>query len=514
MDATPAFAWIAGRRESLLNTAVFATTDAPPELIPGGADDYQCLPAEPSEREHPVSDRPPVRWRPRQPAPAPNQPPEHRATRAHSPTPVAAPTLEVQRSTSDVNRSRSVSPEPAPRQPGTTVPRSGELQLAAPTEGAPPSAPTRRWQQRPTQPAPAASQHPHATTSPHEPTLLTETPAELAASTTAAPLWIAASRGVATFLGLFTILNVLGEMRHPGFDANLWWIDLRPLPPSAARALLALAATLLLTFGLLPALWSRWRGVTLVLLGLLLAASVWNTATYYRLLRAGTLHSGPAVPFSMHASACLIVVLAGVRAMPSASPRPPHSRLIGTLAFCTCLLAFPLAQMQCFGHSDYRRPADVVVVFGCGVNADGTPSPALIDRVTTGCRLYHDGLAGRIILSGGPGPGNTHETDAMHKLALDHGVPPEAIELDPHGVDTAATVANTAQLSRDQSHGRILAVSHTYHLPRIKLCYRRAGLDVFTVPATQQQPLQRQTWYCVREMAALWWYYARPLADR
>jgi uncharacterized SAM-binding protein YcdF (DUF218 family) len=500
MDARPA--WIAGKRESLLNTAVFATTDSPPELIPGGGDDYQALPGDAA------SARPQVRWRPRQPAP--------------DARPSAAETIPLREPSECGGTSppslKGRDDRSSRVRPGNgAISREGKrrqvaaLQIGASRSNASPATMTAgatgaaeragRWQGRPSDPAHAVSDADEAS------------PAFSDDSAQVAPLWVAASRGVAAFLGAFALLNVLGEMRHPGFDANLWWIDLRPLPPSAARAALALAGMLLLAFGVFPGLWFRWRRATLATLGLLLAASVWNTASYYRLLRAGDLHSGPAVPFSMHVSACLIVILAGVRAMRGTSCRPRQSVLVGSLAFAICLLAFPLAQMQCFGHSDYRRPADVIVVFGCHVNADGTPSDALADRVTTACRLYHDGLASRIIVSGGPGPGEIHETDAMRKLALAHGVPPQAIEADRDGVNTAATVANTARLCRDQSHGRILAVSHAYHLPRIKLCYRRAGLEVFTVPAVQEQPLQRQTWYCLREMAALWWYYGRPLAD-
>ena len=61
-------------------------------------------------------------------------------------------------------------------------------------------------------------------------------------------------------------------------------------------------------------------------------------------------------------------------------------------------------------------------------------------------------------------------------------------------------------------HGwqRILAVSHFYHLPRVKLTYQRQGRDVYTVrPGSpiDSRPC-RSTW---REVAALWAYYARPL---
>ncbi|HUG91758.1 MAG TPA: YdcF family protein [Planctomycetaceae bacterium] len=433
MDARPSR--IAGNRSAdanvSLHTAVFATTDAPPQVVPGGSDDYGILPGAAASPTGAAQ----VRWRPRPSSQEPAVSVEERTER---------------NSVREAVAGRSGTPS---------------YDSAAETPSAGPAA---------------------------------------------APAWVAFSRGVAAFLGAFTLLNVLGEMRHAGFDANLWWIDLRPLPAAAVRAWLALAGMLFMAYAVRPTM-SSWRGVTVAIVALLLAASVWNTLSYYGLLRRGELHSGPAVPFSLHVSVCLVVILAGLRSTPGRSQRLRRDVLVGAAAFAACLVAFPLAQMQCYGRTDYRRPADAVVVFGCAVHADGTPSAALADRVETACKLYHDGLARRLILSGGPGPGRVAETDAMRQLALDGGVPAEAIEVDAAGVNTAATVENTARLFGERPSGAVLAVSHFYHLPRIKLCYRRAGLEVYTVPAAQQRPLERQGWCLTHELAALWWYYVRPL---
>ena len=46
------------------------------------------------------------------------------------------------------------------------------------------------------------------------------------------------ARGFALFLGAFALLNVLGDLWRPGFDATLWWIDLRWLSVSSAKILL------------------------------------------------------------------------------------------------------------------------------------------------------------------------------------------------------------------------------------------------------------------------------------
>ena len=44
----------------------------------------------------------------------------------------------------------------------------------------------------------------------------------------------AVARGLALFCGAFTLLNVVGALRTPGFDENIWWIDLHLLPQAAA----------------------------------------------------------------------------------------------------------------------------------------------------------------------------------------------------------------------------------------------------------------------------------------
>ncbi|MBI3919782.1 MAG: YdcF family protein [Armatimonadetes bacterium] len=176
-----------------------------------------------------------------------------------------------------------------------------------------------------------------------------------------------------------------------------------------------------------------------------------------------------------------------------------------------CMVGFPLAQIYCFGKTDYRRPADAVVVFGARAFKNGHCSRALRDRVRTGCQLYLDGLAHTLIFSGGPGDGAITEPEAMRRYALRLGVPDKDILLDPEGLDTEATAKNTCLLFTEHNLRRVMAVSHFYHLPRIKMTYRRHGWDVYTVPAQESRVLVRMPYYMMREVAALWVYYLRPL---
>lgn len=69
-------------------------------------------------------------------------------------------------------------------------------------------------------------------------------------------------RGVALFFGLFSLLNLVGELRTPGFDQNVWWLDLRPLPAAATAGVLALAGLLLVWWGAQPAASGRRRAGT------------------------------------------------------------------------------------------------------------------------------------------------------------------------------------------------------------------------------------------------------------
>jgi vancomycin permeability regulator SanA len=324
------------------------------------------------------------------------------------------------------------------------------------------------------------------------------------------------ARGLALFLGSFGALNTLGGWLRRGFDANRWWIS--PDAPAWLPAwLVGGASLLLLAWGARPSWFSstwRRRAMIAVTLALFLLA-LRDLATVLRVLSRGGVEAGFPVPASAVVVAVLVVILAAVAQRETApSPATRKRRVlrgalslaVGALAF----LGFPLLQMATFGWTDFSRPADAVVVFGARAYADGRPSLALEDRVRTAIELYHAGLAPRLVFSGGPGDGEHHEVDVMRRLAVAAGVPPGAIELDYVGLDTASTVRNTTARFRDEGIERVLAVSQWYHLPRIKMTYARAGLDVLTVPAQQTRKLRKRHWFLARETAAFWVYWLPP----
>ena len=317
--------------------------------------------------------------------------------------------------------------------------------------------------------------------------------------------------GLALFIAAFTFLNLIGEAVHRGFDASIWWINLRPLSPRLSFFLLSVTAVVLLDFVRNPCLTGRRKLLFQATCGFFTTLALRDAASFYLLVHRQEIQSSFPLSVSLFVSAGFGLLLVASQ-LPSATQQRGHSqRLLTGTTFGACMIAFPLLQIFCFGWTDYRRPADVAVVFGCHVYRDGKPSEALIERVSCGVELYRAGLCRNLIMSGGPGPGETHETTAMKRLAIEMGVPADHVLVDELGLSTDETVTHTLPLIKKHGFHRVLAVSHYFHLPRIKLTYNRAGLDVFTVPPPRTRGLSRHERLLAREVAALWAYYARPL---
>ncbi len=204
-------------------------------------------------------------------------------------------------------------------------------------------------------------------------------------------------RGLALFFGAFALLNVLGDLRVARFDANLWWIDLRWFPAWLAKALIAGGALCLIQFGLGLFRGHCWRRLTVFCAALLAFVCLVNAASFFVLLGRKEIASAMPLPLSLLV-ALLLLAIARAAAKPGLSNQRRLVSLVVCLGFA---MVFPLAEMVCFGKTDYRRPADVAVVLGCRVYADGRPSDALKDRVATACRLYQQGLTRKLLFSGG-----------------------------------------------------------------------------------------------------------------
>src|SRR2546421_3531717 len=105
------------------------------------------------------------------------------------------------------------------------------------------------------------------------------------------------ARSFALFFALFALANLAGEFWFQGFDANLWWIDLRFLPSAISRSVLLVSALVLLMFAIHPPTPAWQRASTALFAGLLAVIAISNGAQFYILLTKGAIASGVPIAF-------------------------------------------------------------------------------------------------------------------------------------------------------------------------------------------------------------------------
>jgi uncharacterized SAM-binding protein YcdF (DUF218 family) len=317
-------------------------------------------------------------------------------------------------------------------------------------------------------------------------------------------------RGAALAIGLVAAVGLVGDAFRPGFDVSFLWISPGRMPAPLFKALLAVFSLALTghALGLLRRRWLRVAGAAAVWLVALLAAL--DAIDFYRLLASGAISTPAVVPGSFFT--CLFLAALGANAFGQGAAAR-SGRIARAAAFAVgsmaALAALPLVSMFTFGPTRYARPADAAVVLGAQVHSDGTPSLALADRIDEGVRLYREGYARTLIMSGDRDLDHGRsEPEAMKARAVEAGVPAEDVLIDEKGSNTFATVRNAAQWAQDRGGARILAVSHYYHEPRIKMLFHRRGIDASTVPARMTRRLVMEPWYIARETAAFWYWWA------
>jgi uncharacterized SAM-binding protein YcdF (DUF218 family) len=119
------------------------------------------------------------------------------------------------------------------------------------------------------------------------------------------------------------------------------------------------------------------------------------------------------------------------------------------------------------------------------------------DRLWLTARLFHRGLARRIIVSGGSflsqrNGAATTEAEAMRLFLVDLGVPPDAIVSEGASLNTIENIRNIQALV---SGGRVALVTSAVHMPRAVRLAAQARLDVGAFPTGYSAvPATRDPW--------------------
>ncbi len=181
----------------------------------------------------------------------------------------------------------------------------------------------------------------------------------------------------------------------------------------------------------------------------------------------------------------------------------------------TLLLLYPLclSLLDAYGFQDRAQPADAIVVLGSRVYPGARPGPSLTRRALHAAALYAQGLAPRIVCTGGQGdPGEPSEAQVACRLIAAQGVPPQALLLEDRSRSTEENALYSAALLAPLGARRVIVVSDSYHLYRADVLFRRAGLEPVSSPAggLAARLFWAERYYRgTRELAALAWYWGK-----
>ncbi|MBR2472100.1 MAG: YdcF family protein [Clostridia bacterium] len=121
---------------------------------------------------------------------------------------------------------------------------------------------------------------------------------------------------------------------------------------------------------------------------------------------------------------------------------------------------------------------DCVLVLGCGVKADGTPSDMLSDRIKRGLELYKQGAAPKIMMSGDHGTKTYDEVNTMKQIAVDAGIPSNDVFMDHAGFSTYESMYRARDVF---AADKIIIVTQEYHLYRALYIAKQLGIEAYGV---------------------------------
>lgn len=141
---------------------------------------------------------------------------------------------------------------------------------------------------------------------------------------------------------------------------------------------------------------------------------------------------------------------------------------------------------------------DCIIVLGCLVRPDGSPSNMLYDRLDYGCELYLDGAAPKLLMSGDHGRTEYDEVNNMKNFAMERDIPPEDVFMDHAGFSTYDSMYRARDIFQCE---KVIIVTQEYHLYRALYVAESLGLEAYGVASDPREYVGQWT-RDIREVAA------------
>jgi len=148
--------------------------------------------------------------------------------------------------------------------------------------------------------------------------------------------------------------------------------------------------------------------------------------------------------------------------------------------------------------------SEAIIILGASLKSDGTPSDALTDRLVTGVKLYKDGKASHILVTGDDGKFHTNEVAVMRQYLVDRGVSSTDILVDGQGYRTYESCSRAADIYKIR---QAIIVTQNFHLPRALYLCNVMGMDAVGSSA-DLHVYKDQWWNVLRDFLAsakAWW---------
>ena len=169
--------------------------------------------------------------------------------------------------------------------------------------------------------------------------------------------------------------------------------------------------------------------------------------------------------------------------------KKPNRFLLWFLALCLFAVAVPFAINGWVVGSTAPRiltaeeaaalaDVDCILVLGCSVLPDGSPSAMLAERLQQGVALYEAGASAKLLMSGDNGQVEYNEVATMGRYALQKGVPSHDVFLDYAGFSTYESVYRADAIFQAK---KIIIVTQKYHLHRALYIAQAMGLEAYGV---------------------------------
>jgi uncharacterized SAM-binding protein YcdF (DUF218 family)/lysophospholipase L1-like esterase len=127
---------------------------------------------------------------------------------------------------------------------------------------------------------------------------------------------------------------------------------------------------------------------------------------------------------------------------------------------------------------DSAARGDAIVVLGAGVIGDCVANLNGMRRAMLGARLFREGRAPLLVITGGAAKGSCPVADAMARVVREFGVPEDRLVLERQSRNTHENGEMTAPLLRERSARRILLVTDRLHMRRAAGVFQRLGFIV------------------------------------